>query len=174
MNFSHDILPLKNVLFRTALRITLNREEAEDAVQDTLLKLWERRDELSSIQNIEAFAITAVRNLVLDRMALAHNQTLSLSAHGEGHEEVPPTWDRPGEPTPHDTLEREQRISYLHRLISRLPEKQRTAIQLRDIEGKTYREIADIMSTTEADVKISIYRGRTFLKQHLLPVADLL
>ncbi len=53
MDFKHDILPLKNIIFRTALRIVLNREEAEDIVQDTLMKLWERRNELEKVENLE-------------------------------------------------------------------------------------------------------------------------
>jgi len=165
MNFARDILPLKNILFRTALRITLNRQEAEDAVQDILLRLWERRDELTTVRSIEAFAITSLRHLLLDRMALAHNQTVSLDEQLHDRQDTL-------QPTAHDALEHQERISRLHLLISRLPEKQRTALQLRDIEGKTYREIADIMSTTEADVKITIYRGRTYLKDHCRQLQD--
>jgi RNA polymerase sigma-70 factor (ECF subfamily) len=159
LDFKRDILPLKNILFRTALRITLNREEAEDVVQDTLLKLWERRGELSAVQNLESFAITAARNLALDHKARLCNQTIPLDE--EQH-------DRQDEhqPSIHDTLVREEKISHIHLLINKLPEKQRTVIQLRDIEGKTYKEIAEIMGTTEADVKINIYRGRNFLKNN--------
>ena len=79
MDFTRDILPLKNILFRTALRITMNREESEDIVQDTLLKLWERRTEMSKINNLEAFAISSVRNLALDRLALHQNKVISLN-----------------------------------------------------------------------------------------------
>ena len=57
LDFRHDILPLKNIIFRTALRIVLNREEAEDIVQDTLLKLWERRENLAQVENLEALVL---------------------------------------------------------------------------------------------------------------------
>lgn len=159
MDFKRDILPLKNILFRTALRITLNREEAEDVVQDTLLKLWERRSELSAVQNLEAFALTAARNLALDHKNLAYNQTIPLDEEQHDRQDV-------YQPSVQDTLVQQERISHIRQLIDRLPEKQRTAIQLRDIEGKTYKEIAEIMATTEADVKINIYRGRNFLKNN--------
>ena len=159
MDFTRDILPLKNVLFRTALRITLNREDAEDIVQDTLLKLWERRDTLSNVQNLEAFAITSARNLALDRKELAHHKVISLNE--EEHDQP----DRL-QLSAHENLVQEEKINHILSLISQLPEKQRTAIQLREIEGKTYREIAEIMDTTEADVKINIYRGRNFLKNN--------
>ena len=78
MDFKHDILPLKNIIFRTALRIILNREEAEDIVQDTLLKLWEKREELGRVENLEAFALTMARNLAIDRKEKMDNQHVSF------------------------------------------------------------------------------------------------
>ena len=158
MDFTRDILPLKNVLFRTALRITMNREEAEDIVQDTLLKLWERHEELSSVSNLESFAISAARNLALDRIALHQNKVITLN------EELHDTAD--SSVSVHEQLVMGERTDMLHQLISQLPEKQRTALHLRDIEGKTYREIGEIMSISESDVKINIYRGRDFLKKN--------
>lgn len=158
MDFTRDILPLKNILFRTAFRITMNREESEDIVQDTLLKLWERRTEMSKINNLEAFAISAVRNLALDRLALHQNKVISLN------EDLHDTEDN--HPSAFDNIINNERTNRIHNLINQLPEKQRTAIQLRDIEGKSYKEIADIMGISESDVKINIYRGRDFLKKN--------
>ncbi len=158
MDFTRDILPLKNVLFRTALRITMNREEAKDIVQDTLLKLWERHEELSSVSNLESFAISAARNLALDRIALHQNKVITLN------EELHDTAD--SSVSVHEQLVMGERTDMLHQLISQLPEKQRTALHLRDIEGKTYREIGEIMGISESDVKINIYRGRDFLKKN--------
>ena len=144
------------MLFRTAHRITLNREDAEDIVQDTLLKLWERRDTLSAIHDLEAFAITAARNLALDRKQLAHAKVVSLDE----------TLHDQQVPSVTESLIQAEKINHIYTLMGQLPEKQRTALQLRDIEGKTYKEIASIMETSEADVKINIYRGRNFLKKN--------
>ena len=54
MDFRTDVLPLKDKIFRLALRITLDRQEAEDITQETLIKVWEKRDEWHQIQNMEA------------------------------------------------------------------------------------------------------------------------
>ena len=66
LNFRTDILPLKDQLYRLALRITLNTAEAEDIVQETLIKVWNKRDSWDQIDNIEAFCFTVCRNLSLD------------------------------------------------------------------------------------------------------------
>jgi len=157
MNFERDILPLKNLVFRTALRIVLNKEEAEDIVQDTLLKLWEHRKE--DINNIEAFALTLARNLAIDRKEKSARKVLSLD------ESIHDCQDE-NQLSAQEKIVNEEKYSYIHQLIDQLPEKQRTIIQLRDIEGKAYKEIAEILGITEADVKVNLFRGRNFLKNN--------
>ena len=81
LDFQHDILPLKNIIFRTALRIVLNREEAEDIVQDILVKMWEQRNELEKVNNLEVYALRAARNLAIDRMEKMDNRHVSLNSN---------------------------------------------------------------------------------------------
>ena len=78
INFRADILPLKNELYRLALRITLNHAEAEDVVQETMIKVWNRREQWDEIESIEAFCLTICRNMALDRMKRADSQNASL------------------------------------------------------------------------------------------------
>ena len=61
VSFRNDVLPLKNALYRLALRITLNSAEAEDIVQDTLIKVWNKRESWAEIDSIEAFSMTICR-----------------------------------------------------------------------------------------------------------------
>ncbi|MBO7570097.1 MAG: RNA polymerase sigma factor [Bacteroidaceae bacterium] len=161
MDFKHDILPLKNIIFRTALRIVLNREEAEDIVQDTLVKLWERRSELEKVENMEAFALTMARNLALDRKEKMDNQHVTFD--DEEH-------DRPdeGQGGTDSHLMRQETSGFIADIINALPEKQRTIIQLRDIEGKNYKEIANVLSISESDVKVTLFRARNELKEKIL------
>lgn len=174
MDFKHNILPLKNIIFRTALRIVLNREEAEDIVQDTLIKLWEKRDELENVQNLEAFALTSARNLALDRKEKKSNQTLSLDEEphhdpDESSTQVPFFPMKAEEGSEADSsLIREETHHFVADIINDLPEKQRTIIQLRDIEGKNYKEISELLSISESDVKVTLFRARNMMREKIL------
>ena len=159
LSFRNDVLPLKDRLFRLAMRITLVREDAEDMVQETLIRLWKSMQEGTQIDNLEAFALTVCRNLCLDYMARREQQNVAFDE--ELH-------DRPDATrSPYDDIVRSEQSARLNALINTLPEKQRTAMQLRDIEGRTYREIADIMQISESDVKVNIFRARRAIREHL-------
>jgi len=136
ISFRDDILPLKDKLFRLALRITFNRAEAEDIVQDALIKVWSKREEWAQLESIEAYCLTVVRNLAIDRSQKKEAQNLELT---------PETQEMPDALTPESQMERNEQFRLVHRLINELPEKRRTIVQLRDIEGKSYREIADVL-----------------------------
>lgn len=158
ISFHHDILPLKDRLFRLALRITLNPAEAEDVVQETMMKVWSRRNNWDTIDNIETFCLTICRNLALDKTRHMGNHTLSLDLETE------PT-DQSNHSNPEEQTMQRDRIQLVRRLIDQLPEKQRSCMQLRDIEGKSYKEIADIMGISEEQVKINIFRARQTIRE---------
>ena len=79
ISFRDNILPLKDKLFRLALRITFDRAEAEDIVQDALIKVWNKRDEWGELESIEAYCLTVVRNLAIDRSQKKEAQNLTLT-----------------------------------------------------------------------------------------------
>ena len=148
ISFRTTVLPLSDRLYRLALRITMNKAEAEDVVQDTLLKVWECREDWNQINNLEAFAIATCRNRALDVVKRAGRDTENLDemAHFSSQ-------------TPHEQLEAREEISLVRRLMDSLPEVQRTIMLLRDIEGKTYQDIS------ETQVKVYLHRARTKIKE---------
>ncbi len=158
MNFINDLLPLKNKLYRTALRITLDTVEAEDIVQNTLVKIWTRRDSWQEIQSLEAYAITTARNMALDIVRQRQHQVVPLDSVAD----IPTT-----DTDPHEQLSQHERLQQIEQLMNTLPEKQRTCMQLRDIEGLPYKEIATILNISEEQVKISIFRARKALRTRL-------
>ena len=163
ISFQTDILPLKNELFRMALRITQNREEAEDVVQETMIKVWNRREQWSQLESIEAFCLTICRNLALDKLRRMDNQAQSLG------DDIDPT-DLSHSSNPEQVTIQRDRSRMVRQLINELPERQRTCMQLRDIEGKSYRDIAQILDITEQQVKINIFRARQAVKERYLMI----
>ena len=146
ISFRNDVLPLKDVLYRLALRITLNHEEAQD-----------KRDDWQSLDNIEAFSMTICRNLALDALKKKGNNNESIE------KEQIDTLDRAS--NPHELMIQKDRIEMVRRLVDQLPEKQRSCMQLRDFEGKAYKDIAQILGITEEQVKVNIFRARQTIKQ---------
>ncbi len=164
ISFKNDILPLKNQLYRLALRITLDSAEAEDIVQETLIKVWDRRESWGDIDNIEAFCFTICRNKALDyvRSQGARNESLDASQN-----ERPDTSYTPSQ----QTVVSDQMAMVRH-IVDSLPEKQKSCIQLRDFEGKQYKEIAKLLDMTEEQVKINIFRGRKTIKEKFVRMND--
>lgn len=163
ISFHDDILPLKEKLYRMALRITFDKAEAEDIVQDTLIKVWDKRSEWTKLDSVEAFCLTVTKNLAIDRTQKRGSRTLELE---EG-------MDRPSTASgPHETLVTKERLALLHRLIGKLPQKQRQTMRLRDIEGKSYKEIATLLGITEEQVKVNLFRARQKVKQQFIEIED--
>lgn len=158
LSFRDDVLPLKDKIFRLALRITLSRAEAEDIVQDVLIKVWNRRDDLAEVDSIEAYSLTVCRNLSLDRLQRKENDNVNL-------DDAPPT--EADDAPPDLQMIRNERIDNIKRLIERLPIPQRAAMQLRDMEGKTYKEISSITGQTEEQVKVNIFRARQYIRKQI-------
>ena len=158
LSFRDDVLPLKDKIFRLALRITLSRAEAEDIVQDVLIKVWNRRDDLAEVDSIEAYSLTVCRNLSLDRLQRKENDNVNL-------DDAPPT--EADDAPPDLQMIRNERIDNIKRLIERLPVPQRAAMQLRDMEGKTYKEISAITGQTEEQVKVNIFRARQYIRKQI-------
>ena len=161
IDFRTDVLPLKDELFRLALRITLNRAEAEDVVQETMLKVWNRREQWAELDSIEAFCLTICRNLALDKMKRMDNQSQTLD---DSHDPSDLSYGA----NPEEQAMQQDRIQLIRRLIDQLPEKQRVCMQLREFEGKSYKEIAQIMEISEDLVKVSIFRARQTLRQRYI------
>ena len=157
ISFRNDVLPLKNILYRLALRITQSNVEAEDVVQDTLIKVWDKREQWNEIDNIEAFSLTVCRNLALDRLKRAESGNERLD-HGE-HSALDTT------ASPYEQTLKNHRVELVKQVINSLPEKQRSCMQLRDIEGKQYKEIATALQMSEEQVKVNLFRARKTVKE---------
>lgn len=157
------VLPLRDKLFRIALGITRSREEAEDVVQDVMLKIWDRSSDREEVGSIEAYCCMMARNISLGRLALKGNQTEELDEERQFTENVE---------IPYEKIEKEENLSLLRNLIVGLPEKHRIVVQLRDVEGESYQEIARILQISEESVKVTLFRARQEIRKLFLKIEN--
>ena len=150
------VLPLKDRLFRVAWCILRSKEEAEDIVQDVMLKVW--RDEKGKVENLTAYCYTMARNLALNRLVLKDNRSKELE--GAYEQEV--------QEQPLENIIRTEKMKLLYRMIDGLPGLQRDVVQLRDMEGLSYRDIAKTLQVTEEQVKVNLFRARKKIKTWIL------
>lgn len=157
-NFKIEVLPLKNKLYRFAMRLMKNVPESEDIVQDVFIRLWARKNKLSEYRSIEAFAMTITKNLCLDRLKSKNYGHFQLS---EQHDEI-------NEKTPFIEVERNDAYQCVKKLIDQLPEQQRMIIHLRDIEGYEYAEIAEVLKLSENTIRVNLSRARKKIRETMV------
>jgi RNA polymerase sigma-70 factor (ECF subfamily) len=162
-DFKTDVLPMSNKLLRFAFQILQNEEEAKDLLQDTFLKLWQKRDELEKVENLEAFAFRMIRNRCLD--VIRARRTVSL--------EIVKKDKLPGEEVSDtDHLENSDSVNLIKRIISELPDIQRTIIQLRDIEQLEYEEIAEATEMNVNAIRVNLSRARKKVRDEILKIQN--
>ena len=142
-------------MFRLALCVLRNREEAEDVVQDAMLKIW--NGEEKEIDNPAGYCTIVTKNLSLDRLRQKENRAGTLQI-----ENVPEIAETD---TPFHTMQKNEQLNLVEQLIEKLPEQKRLLIQLRDIEGESYKRIAEMLNISESVVKTNLFRVRQELKQ---------
>lgn len=160
--FKTCVLQTKGKLFRLAVRLLDSRQEAEDIIQDTYLKLWNMRDSLSQYNSIEALAVTVTKNLCIDRL----RSYRSLNQNDEGLQHVQLSAD--AQYNPAESLELDESMQYIHEIIQQLPDQQRLVIQMRDIEQYSYEEIADITGLKINNIRVALSRARKNVRTEYL------
>ncbi len=145
-------------LFRFAFASLRNREQAEDVVQESFARVWERRETVD-FAKARSYLFTTAHHAMVDEVR-QRQRTSDI-------EELATFADPKGVPYPDVN-------DILHKALATLPEAQRNAVLLRDYEGYSYQEIGDITGMTEAQVKVNIFRARTALKNKLKSIDNLI
>jgi RNA polymerase sigma factor (sigma-70 family) len=156
--FISFITPLQERLFRLSKRLLVSSQEAQDAVGEITLKLWEKRNGLSSVQNLEAYAMTMTKNFCLDRLKSKKGSHLRLV-----HVNYEKATDSLSQ-----ALEHKDSFSIVEKAMQGLPEVQRLLIQLRDIESLSYTEIEAVVAMKPTAIRVALSRARKTLKEHLV------
>ena len=159
--FTYQLVGLKDKLFRFSARIVGNDELAEDVVQEVVIKMWNRREERNDYQNLESYCMRMTKNLSIDKTRAKNYQNVSLDKAPEPVQDSYPPYQQTAQK---DTLQ------HIHQMMQTLPEKQRMVMQLRDIEGMEYKEIAAILDIPLNQVKVNLFRARKKIKMQLLNI----
>ena len=135
-------------MFRLACSILGRSDEAQDMMQDVAERILRRQESLEDVRNIDSFLAKAVRNACIDRIRRRKETTPKIP-------------DVPDEKNPDRWNDRQM----VHRALSKLPERQRLAVHLKDIEGYSNKELADILKTDETNVRTILSRVRKALRE---------
>jgi RNA polymerase sigma-70 factor (ECF subfamily) len=156
--FMAEVLPIRTKLLHIAMKVLSEEDEAEDAVQEVLLKLWYTRESLSKYDNVAAFATTVTKNHCLDRLKVK-NRTDSLNEAQE---------TQTSNDNPYLQLERKNSEQVLHQIIENLPTLQQMIIRMKDIEEVEVEEIAKITGTKVEAVRVNLSRARKKVREEYI------
>jgi RNA polymerase sigma factor (sigma-70 family) len=157
-NIFNLIRPYKDKLYRYALKILRDSLDAEDVVQELLIRIWQRKEQFELIENKEAWCMTVTRNLCIDKIRARKQNTQDIS---EYHFIADHT------ATPDVQTEDKESLKIVMDVLNSLPENQKEIIHLRDVEGYSYKEISDLIGLSEDQVKVNLFRARQKLKEKL-------
>lgn len=151
------VAPFKDKVFRLAKRLLLSTEEAEDATQEILAKLWTKNGSLDSFNSLEAFALTMTKNYCLDQLKSKRAQNLKISSNNFTDSEAGPD----------KKTEDSDNLNWVEKIINQLPKQQRILIQMRDVEQYEFAEIAKITAMNETAIRVALSRARKTIRESM-------
>ncbi|MBT8186562.1 MAG: RNA polymerase sigma factor [Croceitalea sp.] len=156
--FINLVMPFKDKLYRLAKRLLVSKEEAEDATQEVLLKLWAKNENMGQFRSVEAFAMTMTKNFCLDRLKSKQAGNLKL-VHSNYRDENTSLQKQ---------LEAEDSVSWIEKIMDELPEQQKMVMQLRDVEDYDYDEISEMLDMKPTAVRVTLSRARKTVREKLM------
>lgn len=162
--FKQRILPVQGRLFRLAQLFLRNREEAEDALQDVLMRLWANRQQLDGYHSVEALAVQMTKNLCLDKLKAHSKQKMSdeadmLSLQADGV-------------SPYQQLEFADSAGLIRNLIDAMPDQQKLVLHLRDVEEYSFEEIEQLTGLSINNIRVILSRARQRLRDNYVKTND--
>ncbi|RKE94982.1 RNA polymerase sigma factor [Ichthyenterobacterium magnum] len=156
-DFTKLVLPFKDKVFRLAKRLLVSREEAEDATQEILLKLWNNKQKIAEYKNVEAFSMTMTKNFCLDRLKSKQAQNLKIvhSNYQDNNTSL------------QKEVENKDSVDWVSKIIEELPEQQKIILQLRDIEEYDFDEIAKVVDMNPTAIRVALSRARKTIREKL-------
>lgn len=157
--FKSEIIPLRQKLLLFAWKMTGDEADAEDTVQETLLRLWSMREQLGGMANPAGFAMQITKNICIDKLR-THRTTVDPEDFYMGSDEQ----------TPYSETEKKNSVDIIRKIIEDLPELQRRIILMRDVEGYELQEIAEITGAQVSAVTMNLSRARKKVRDKFISI----
>ena len=154
------ITPFKDKVFRLAKRLLVSTEEAEDATQEVMVKLWTKQNTLEELKSVEAMAMTMTKNYCLDQLKSKRAGNLQL-VHSNYQDRQAGLQQQ---------VEDSDSLQWVEKVMQELPEQQRMILQMREIEDYDFAEIAAILEMNETAVRVALSRARKTLRERMTQV----
>jgi RNA polymerase sigma factor (sigma-70 family) len=155
--FVKIINPFKDKLFRLAKRMLVSTEEAEDATQEVLVRLWNKNSILEQYNSVEALAMTMTKNYCLDQLKSKRATNLQIVHNNYQDKQA----------SLEVQIEHQNTLQWAEKLINDLPKQQRLILQLREIEEYEFSEIAQVLEINETAVRVALSRARKTLREQI-------
>lgn len=148
----------KDKVFRLARRILISVEEAQDVSQEMLMRLWNKREQLREYKSVEAFAMTMTKNYCLDQLKNKRASNLKIDSleFSENRSKL------------EDEIENKDSLNWVEKFIEVLPVQQKIIIQMRDIEGYEFEQMAEILEMNETAIRVALSRARKSIRESML------
>lgn len=157
--FKKMILPISAKLFRIASVMLSDEDDAKDTLQDLYSKLWEQRDKLNEIKNPEAYGVTMIKNLCINK--------LKMNNRYEILDIIDQEYQLPLFETPEDHLIMKENIRKVYQEIDHLPVIQKQVLHLKQFRNCSFEEISEITGLSEGNVRVILSRARKTLKEKI-------
>ncbi|MBR6578658.1 MAG: sigma-70 family RNA polymerase sigma factor [Clostridia bacterium] len=167
--FEQIVLQTERAVYNLALSIVKKKEDAEDVTQETYLRLWRAASELKLESSLKLYILRTARNLALDliRKNSKRDEIDTVILDAEGEFEIDIADDSP-DSRPDESYLRKIEKEVVRQSIEELPSAAREMIVLRDIEGLSYTEIAEMLGLAEGTLKSKLFRARERLRKIIL------
>ncbi len=156
--FIELVTPFKDKVYRVAKRLLISEDEAQDATQEILMRLWTKRSQMKQYRSVEAFAMTMTKNYCYDLLKAKRNNNLRIvHSNYEDHSR-----------NMNKQIEAANEVEWVYKLMKKLPKQQQLILQLRDVEQFDNSEIAAMLEMNETAVRVALSRARKTIREGLI------